>query len=80
MEHSPRDRTGYWDLEGPCVSTYTTNAYIFTYLTSSLIQNFGAESETRTHGGFPTAYKTVAIATMRLRLNFCDAKEFYLLI
>lgn len=28
---------------------------------------FGAEGETRTHGGFPTAYKTVAIAAMRLQ-------------
>lgn len=34
----------------------------------SLILIFaGAEGETRTHGGFPTAYKTVAIAAMRLQ-------------
>ena len=29
----------------------------------------GAGGETRTHVGFPTAYKTVAIAAMRLQLN-----------
>jgi hypothetical protein len=29
------------------------------------IRNFGAGRETRTPVGFPTAYKTVAIATMR---------------
>ncbi len=29
---------------------------------------FGAGGETRTHEGFPTAYKTVAIAAMRLQL------------
>ncbi len=28
---------------------------------------FGAGGETRTHVGFPTAYKTVAIAAMRLQ-------------
>ena len=28
----------------------------------------GAGDETRTHEGFPTAYKTVAIAAMRLQL------------
>lgn len=30
---------------------------------------YGAEGETRTHVGFPTAYKTVAIAAMRLQRN-----------
>lgn len=29
---------------------------------------FGAGGETRTHEGFPAAYKTAAIATMRLQL------------
>lgn len=33
-------------------------------------RNFGAEGETRTHGGFPTPYKSVAIATMRLQPLF----------
>jgi hypothetical protein len=31
---------------------------------------FGAGGETRTHVGFPTAYKTVAIAAMRLQRLF----------
>jgi hypothetical protein len=35
--------------------------------------NPGAGGETRTHGGFPTAYKTVAIAAMRLQQIWrCD--------
>ena len=29
----------------------------------------GAGGETRTHGGFPAAYKTAAIAAMRLQLK-----------
>lgn len=29
------------------------------------LNNIGAGGETRTHVGFPTAYKTVAIAAMR---------------
>ena len=37
----------------------------FILLKASLI---GAEGETRTHGGFPTPYKSVAIAAMRLQL------------
>lgn len=34
---------------------------------------FGAGGETRTHGGYPTAYKAVAIAAMRLQLNLYSA-------
>ena len=41
-------------------------------------QVYGAGGETRTHGGFPTAYKTVAIAAMRLqRWYFFFLELFY---
>jgi hypothetical protein len=42
---------------------------------SNCFENFGAGGETRTHGGFPTAYKTVAIAAMRLQHCFSYVED-----
>ena len=55
-----------------------------TFITVKCNRGFGAGGETRTHVGFPTAYKTVAIATMRLQHFFffgffrCRNSYFYM--